>query len=87
MEPEFVMHYQLGRGGSLVFEYDLTALVLHLDRPFLEFTGTLLPDHLEQELRWLVEAICRGKVGDHTSITIEFEVRENTWADGLDRDL
>jgi hypothetical protein len=83
MELEFVMHYQLGRGGSLIFEYDLTALALHLDRPFSEFTGTLLPHHPERELRWLVEAICRGKVGDPTSITIDFEVRENNWADGL----
>jgi hypothetical protein len=81
------MHYQLGHGGSLVFEYDLTALVLHLDRPFLEFMGTLLPEHPKRELWWLVEAICRGKVGDPTSITIEFEVRENTWADGLARGL
>jgi hypothetical protein len=87
MESEFVTHYQLGHGGSLVFEYDLTTLVLHLDRPFPEFTGTLLPDHPEWELRWLVEAICRGMVGDPTSITIEFEVRENTWADGLARGL
>jgi hypothetical protein len=87
MEPEFVTHYQLGHGGSLVFNYDLTALALHLDRPFPEFMGTLLPDHSEWELRWLVEAICCGKVGDPTSITIEFEVRENTWADGLARGL
>jgi hypothetical protein len=87
MESEFVMHYQLGRGGSLVFEYDLTALALHLDCLFPEFTGTLLPDHPERELRWLVNAICRGKVGDPTSITIEFEVRENTWANGLARGL
>jgi uncharacterized protein (DUF3820 family)/regulator of replication initiation timing len=81
------MHYQLGRGGSLIFEYDLTALALHLDRPFSEFTGTLLPDHPERELLWLVKAICRGKIGDPTLITIEFEVRENTWADGLARGL
>jgi hypothetical protein len=87
MEPEFVTHYQLGRGGSLVLEYDLIALVLHLDRLFVELMGTLLPDHPEQELWWLVEAICSGKVGDPTSITIEFEVRENTWADGLARGL
>jgi hypothetical protein len=72
MEPEFVMHYQLGRGGNLVFEYDLTAMALHLGRPFPEFTATLLSEHPERELQWLVEAICRGKVGDPTSITIEF---------------
>jgi hypothetical protein len=87
MEPEFVTHYQLGRGGSLVFEYDHTAWALHLDRPFPEFTGTLLPDHPERELRWLVEAICRGIVGDPTLITIKFEFMENTWADGLARGL
>jgi cell division protein FtsB len=87
MEPEFVTHYQLGRGGSLVFEYDLTALALHLDRPFPEFMGTLLLDHPERELWWLVEAICRGKVGDPTLITIEFEVMENTWANGLAQGL
>jgi hypothetical protein len=87
MEPEFVTHYQLGRGGSLVFEYDLTALALHLDHLFPEFTGTLLSEHPERELRWLVKAICRGTVGDPTSITIEFEFMENTWADGLARGL
>jgi hypothetical protein len=57
MEPEFITHYQLGRGGSLVFEYDLTDLALHLDRLFLEFTGSLLSEHPERELRWVVEAI------------------------------
>jgi hypothetical protein len=78
MEPEFITHYQLERGGSLVFEHDLTALNLHLECPFPEFTGTKLHNHPEGELQWLVMASCRGKVGDPTSSLIEFEIVENT---------
>jgi hypothetical protein len=87
MEPEFITHYQLGRGGSLVFEHDLTALTLHLELPFPGFTGTKLHNHPEGELRWLVMASCHGKVGDPTSPLIEFEIVENTWADALARVL
>jgi hypothetical protein len=87
MELDGITHYQLGRGGSLVFEHDLTSLALHLDRPFPEFTGINLHNHPEGELQWLVMASCRGKVGDPTSPLIEFEIVENTWADGLDRGL
>jgi hypothetical protein len=37
MAPVFTEHYQLGHGGSLVFEHDLTTLTLFLDRLYPEF--------------------------------------------------
>jgi hypothetical protein len=83
MAPEFIEHYQLGRGGSLVFEYDLTALALFLDRLYPEFKGALLHDNPDGELRWLVRASCRGKKGEISSPKIKFKIVENTWADGL----
>jgi hypothetical protein len=83
MALEFTEHYQLGQGGSLVFEYDLTALTLFLDRLYLEFKGVVLNEHPDGELRWLIRASCRGKKGKLSSPRIKFELVENTWADGL----
>jgi hypothetical protein len=51
MALEFTEHYQLGQGGSLVFEYDLTALTLFLDRLYPEFKGAVLNEHPDGELR------------------------------------
>jgi hypothetical protein len=87
MAVNFTEHYQLGHDGDLIFECDLTALALHLDRPFPEFTGVRLHDHPEGELQWLVMASVRGKMGDPTSMLIEFEIMENCWADGLARGI
>jgi hypothetical protein len=87
MNVNFTEHYQLGRDGDLVFERDLTALALHLDRLFPEFTGVWLHDHPEGELHWLVVASVRGKIGDPTYMLIEFEIMENSWADGLARGI
>jgi hypothetical protein len=75
--------YQLGHDGDLVFERDLTALAIHLGRPFPEFMGGRLYDHPEGELQWLVVASVRGKMGDPTSTLIQFEIMENNWVDGL----
>jgi hypothetical protein len=87
MNVNFTEHYQLGHDGDLVFERDLMALDLHLDRPFLEFTGVRLHDHPEGELQWLIMASVRGKMGDPTSMLIEIEIMENSWADGLARGI
>jgi hypothetical protein len=86
MAMNFTEHYQLGHDGDLIFERDLTARALHLDRPFLEFTGGL-HDHPEGELQWLVVASVHGKMGDPTSMLIEFKIMENSWADGLARGI
>jgi hypothetical protein len=83
MAPVFAEHYQLGHGGCLVFEHDLTTLTLFLDRLYPEFKGAVLNEHPDGELRWLVRASCRGKKGDLSSPRIKFGLVENTWADGL----
>jgi hypothetical protein len=54
---------------------------------FPEFTGVRLHDHPEGELQWLVVASVCGKMGDPTSMLIEFEIMENSWADGLARGI
>jgi hypothetical protein len=87
MALEFTEHYQLGQGGSLVFEYNLTALNLFLDHLYPEFKGAMLNEHLDGELRWLIRASCRGKKGKLSSPRIKFELVENTWADGLVRGM
>jgi hypothetical protein len=87
MAPVFTKHYQLGHGGSLVFEHDLTTLTLFLDRLYPEFKGAVLNEHPDGELRWLVRASCNSKKGDLSSPRIKFELVENTWADGLVRGM
>jgi hypothetical protein len=87
MAPVFTEHYQLGHGGSLVFEHDLTTLTLFLDHLYPEFKGAVLNEHPDGELRWLIRASCRGKKGDLSSPRIKFELVENTWANGLVRGM
>jgi hypothetical protein len=87
MAMNFTEHYQLGSEGDLIFERDLTSLALHLDHPFPEFTGVRLHDHPEGELQWLFVASVCGKMGDPTSMLIEFEIMENSWANGLARGI
>jgi hypothetical protein len=83
----FTEQYQLGHGGSLVFERDLTTLTLFLDRLYPEFKGAVLNEHPDGELRWLIRASCCGKKGDLSSPRIKFELVGNTWADGLVRGM
>jgi len=87
MAPVFTEQYQLGHGGSLVFERDLTTLTLFLDRLYPEFKGAVLNEHPDGELRWLIRASCRGKKGMLGSPRVKFELVENTWADGLVRGM
>jgi hypothetical protein len=87
MAPVFTEQYQLGHGGSLCFECDLTTLTLFLNRLYPEFKGAVLNEHPDGELRWLVRASCRGKKGDLNFPRIKFELVENTWADGLVRGM
>ena len=77
--------YQLGNGGSLVFEKDLDALSDFLDRPHPEFFGGQLNDQPGGELQWVVTADMRGKMEPPTSGRIQFHVRESDWMDGLAR--
>jgi hypothetical protein len=77
--------YQLGNGGNMIFQQDLEALSVCLERPFPEFFGVQLNDQPGGELQWKVIADLRGKQEPPTSEGIRFSVRENNWLDGLAR--
>jgi hypothetical protein len=53
MAPVFTEQYQLGHGGCLCFECDLTTLTLFLNCLYLEFKGAVLNEHPDGELRGL----------------------------------
>ena len=54
--------YQLGNGGSLVFEKDLDRLADFLECPHPEFFGGQVHDQPGVELQWVIIADMRGKV-------------------------
>src|SRR5215218_7523091 len=83
MEPVNTKFYQLGNGGSLIFEHDLNALSDHLDRPHPEFHGVQVNDQPGGELQWIITADLRGKMEPPTSERILFSFRESNWLDGL----
>ncbi|KAK1631302.1 hypothetical protein QYE76_005617 [Lolium multiflorum] len=56
-EPINTKFYQLGNGGSLIFEHDLNAVSDFLGRPHPEFHGVQLDDTPGGELQW--EALAR----------------------------
>ncbi|KAK1627664.1 hypothetical protein QYE76_001979 [Lolium multiflorum] len=51
-EPINTKFYQLGNGGSLIFEHDLNAVSDFLGRPHPEFHGVQLDDTPGGELQW-----------------------------------
>ncbi|KAK1608530.1 hypothetical protein QYE76_032203 [Lolium multiflorum] len=77
--------YQLGNGGGLVFEQDLTELSLFLGRPFPEFFGGQVTDQPGGQMQWVIIADLRGKLEPPMTGRIQFSFRENNWADGLAR--
>ena len=77
--------YQLGNGGSLVFENDLDALTEFLQRPHPEFFGGQVNDQPGGELQWCIVGDMRGRVEPPISERIQFTVRESNWMDGLAR--
>ncbi|KAK1691809.1 hypothetical protein QYE76_008506 [Lolium multiflorum] len=77
--------YQLGNGGSLVFEKDLKELAEYLERPHPEFFGGQVNDQPGGQLQWVIIADLRGKLEPPMSERIQFSLRENNWADGLAR--
>ena len=85
MEHTFTKFYQLGNGGQLIFEQDLTELADALDRPSPAFFGVHLNDLPGVELQWLIYADLRGRKEPPTSENIQFVVRESNWMDGLAR--
>jgi hypothetical protein len=87
MEPTNVKFYQLGNGGDLIFERDLTALSDYLGRPHPEFHGVEVNDQPGGELQWVITADLRAKMEPPTSKRILFSFRESNWLDGLARAL
>ncbi|KAK1611378.1 hypothetical protein QYE76_035051 [Lolium multiflorum] len=79
--------YQLGNGGSLIFERDLEALAEFLECPHPEFFGAQVNDQPGGELQWVIVADLRGKIEPPMSERIQFSVRDNNWLDGLARAL
>ena len=59
--------YQLGNGGELIFECDLSQLVELLERPHPEFFGAQLEDQEGEDMQWLLVASLRGKIEPSTS--------------------
>ncbi|KAK1609390.1 hypothetical protein QYE76_033063 [Lolium multiflorum] len=86
-EPINTKFYQLGNGGSLIFEHDLNALSDFLERPHPEFHGVQLDDTPGGELQWVITADLRGKMEPPTSERILFSFRESNRLDGLARGL
>ena len=87
MEVKYSKFIQLGNGGELIFEQDLSQLLELLDHPHPEFFGAHLNDQQGGELQWLIVANLRGKMEAPTSEKIQFSLRENNWLDGLARDM
>ncbi|KAK1696010.1 hypothetical protein QYE76_012707 [Lolium multiflorum] len=87
MEPVNTKFYQLGNGGSLIFEHDLNALSDHLGRPHPEFHGAQIANQPGGELQWIITADLRGKMEPPTSERILFSFMESNWLDGLARAL
>ncbi|KAK1642260.1 hypothetical protein QYE76_060065 [Lolium multiflorum] len=71
-EPLNTKFYQLGNGGSLIFEHDLDSLSDHLGRPHPEFHGIQVDDQPGGELQWIITADLRGKLEPPTSERILF---------------
>ncbi|KAK1684236.1 hypothetical protein QYE76_045084 [Lolium multiflorum] len=86
-EPINAKFYQLGNGGSLVFEHDLTAVTTFLGRLHPEFHGIQVNDQPGGELQWIITADLRGTMESPNQERILFSFRESNWLDGLARAL
>ncbi|KAK1678439.1 hypothetical protein QYE76_039287 [Lolium multiflorum] len=71
-EPINAKFYQLGNGGSLVFEHDLTAVSAFLGRLHPEFHGIQVNDQPGGELQWIITADLRGTMESPNSERILF---------------
>src|SRR4051812_35033226 len=85
MDYAYSKFYQLGNGGNLIFENDLSELTKFLEHTHPEFYGAQLHDHPGGELQWLIVADLHGKMEPPTAEKIHFTIRENNWIDGLAR--
>ncbi|KAK1667366.1 hypothetical protein QYE76_055525 [Lolium multiflorum] len=86
-EPINTKFYQLGNGGSLVFEHDLNAVSAFLGRLHPEFHGIQVNDQPGGELQWIITADLRGTMESPNTERIPLSFRESNWLDGLARAL
>ncbi|KAK1617156.1 hypothetical protein QYE76_022673 [Lolium multiflorum] len=75
--------YQLGNGGSLVFERDLDLVSEELERPPPEFHGVRIHNQPGGEPQWMITADLKGRMEPPMSERILFSFKASNWVDGL----
>ncbi|KAK1619032.1 hypothetical protein QYE76_024549 [Lolium multiflorum] len=75
--------YQLGNGGSLVFERDLDLVSEKLERPPPEFHGVRIHNQPGGEPQWMITADLKGSTEPPMSERILFSFKASNWVDGL----
>ncbi|KAK1616827.1 hypothetical protein QYE76_022344 [Lolium multiflorum] len=75
--------YELGNGGSLVFERDLYLVSEKLERPPPQFHGVRIHNTPEGEQQWMITADLKGSPEPPISERILFSFKACNWVDGL----
>ncbi|KAK1668705.1 hypothetical protein QYE76_056864 [Lolium multiflorum] len=75
--------YELGNGGSLVFERDLFLVSEKLERPPPQFHGVRIHNTPEGEQQWMITADLKGSPEPPMSERILFSFKAYNWVDGL----
>ncbi|KAK1570146.1 hypothetical protein QYE76_027235 [Lolium multiflorum] len=75
--------YELGNGGSLVFERDLFLVSEKLERPPPQFHGVRIHNTPEGEQQWMITADLKGSPEPPMSERILFSFKACNWVDGL----
>ncbi|KAK1650420.1 hypothetical protein QYE76_068225 [Lolium multiflorum] len=75
--------YELGNGGSLVFERDLYLVSEKLERPPPQFHGVRIHNTPGGEQQWMITADLKGSTEPPMSERILFSFKACNWVDGL----
>ncbi|KAK1605555.1 hypothetical protein QYE76_029228 [Lolium multiflorum] len=75
--------YELGNGGSLVFERDLYLVSEKLERPPPQFHGVRIHNQPGGEPQWMITADLKGSMEPPVSERILFSFKASNWVDGL----
>ncbi|KAK1616803.1 hypothetical protein QYE76_022320 [Lolium multiflorum] len=75
--------YELGNGGSLVFERDLDLVSEKLERPPPQFHGVRIHNTPGGEHQWMITADLKGSTEPPMSERILFSFKASNWVDGL----
>ncbi|KAK1617616.1 hypothetical protein QYE76_023133 [Lolium multiflorum] len=75
--------YELGNGGSLVFERDLYLVSEKLERPPPQFHGVRIHNTPGGEQQWMITADLKGSPEPPISERILFSFKACNWVDGL----